>query len=146
MSGLSALPAGFVQALRAIPGRALVASDGGSNGRSQELRRAAVGFALRVSPGRIQGWGVRRPGADQSPFGAEAWGLRLLLLALREAGETGDIWIDNLQVVRIGRRVIAGAPIPKYMTELWAEVALVGQAIQGLRIHWVPSHGKRPEW
>ena len=142
----AAVPAGLADAIRGTQGRALLASDGGSFDRRVEFRRGSVGFAVQGPDGLIRGFGGRRPGLDQTSYGAEVWGLWVLLLALQAAPTPADIFIDNLAVVRTGRRVLGGGAPPKNMPEAWEAIARVGRDLPDVRLHWVPSHGKRPDW
>ena len=86
--------------------------------------------------------GVLR-GMDQSAMAAELEALLVTLRALRAAGRSSAIIVvDNLNVVRGAN---AGR-LDGTRGAAWREVARLLQALPGVEIHWVPSHGKHKWW
>lgn len=145
-----AIPEDLVEAIRDSArhpsGRALLASDGGSMGAEYPTRRASVGLAVRSCTGEVKGWGVARPGRDQSSFGAEFWGLWVLTKALAAAAVPADAWIDNLSIVNKGRAAWGGRWTERRMAAAWWHVRHSARDLHDLALRWCPSHGKQPDW
>ena len=142
------LVAALLDAAQHTTGRALVATDGGSAGEGRDLthRRGAVGIAVRSATGDQLGFRLPRPGLDQTAYGAELWGLWVITAALAEAAVPADVFIDNLSVVRGGRRAWADGVLSRRQPEAWHAIQTQARRIADATLHWCPSHGKNPEW
>ena len=126
----------------------LVATDGGSEGSNFDTRVAGWGahtdgpeLERATASGSV-------PGLDQTAYAAELWALVELLRAAT-AARVGSIIviIDNKSVANraaaIARGAVAGAV---NCPEAWAHVASMLANLPGSEIHWVPAHGRHPEW
>ena len=58
------------------------------------------------------------------------------------------VFIDNVSVGNIARRIAHGKGVPKKSPycAAWNEVARLISLILPIRVYWVPSHGKHEEW
>lgn len=136
----------LVQALQAATpepdGLILIATDGGSEGASAATRVAAWGasFAGNTFGGRV-------PGSDQTAAAAELWALFEVLLAAQAANVAVRIVIDNRGVAQTAARLLCTSePLPRSKPLAWSRVRDVSRTLPAIAIHWVPSHGKRPDW
>ena len=70
----------------------------------------------------------------------------MITAALAEAGVPADVFIDNLSVVRGGRRAWADGVLARRQPAAWHAIQTQAQRIADATLHWCPSHGKNPDW
>ena len=122
-------------------GRAVIATDGGAQGKIFKERVAAYGVAVGM-----RSWNGRVGGIDQSAYMAEVWALYKVLKSIEGLG--GEIWIiiDNYAVMdEADRRRRGFKKMSGCCPGLWFEVQQLIDRTLGLRFGWVPSHGKKME-
>ncbi|CAE8687780.1 unnamed protein product, partial [Polarella glacialis] len=130
------------ESLRLHGAAVLVAADGGSQGKVADERVAAWGVALA---GHSEGGSV--PGMDQTSAAAELWALIELLRAAAAALAPLIVIIDNKGVANRAAALARGLTrVSRAAPQAWAEVRELLALISGTSVHWVPSHGKHPEW
>ena len=122
-------------------GRAVIATDGGAQGKIFRERVAAYGVAVGMRT-----WNGRVGGIDQSAYMAELWALYKVLKSIEGLG--GEIWIiiDNYAVMdEADRRRRGFKKLSGCCPGLWFKVQQLIDKTLGLRFGWVPSHGKKME-
>ena len=119
--------------------RAVVATDGGAQGRVFRERVAAYGVAVGNKT-----WHGRVGGIDQTAYMAELWALYKVVKSIEGLG--GEIWIiiDNFAVMSEAEKRRGGyTRLSASCPGLWCKVQQLMDKTPGLRFGWVPSHGKK---
>jgi len=132
---------------RKTKGHLVVATDGGAIGTSYVERRASWAIATTLEEdvaGPILSY-------DRTAAAAERWAAYFAARGIAEylpvQGRVVTLVIDNLGVCRKMQYLQAKPPPSKWdCPALWWTVYRCLQLAPNLRIAWVPSHGKKPEW
>ena len=120
-------------------GWALIATDGGSKGKTFEERKASYGIAAGQRT-----WEGRVGGLDQTSYKSELWALYKLLKSI--AGVRGRIIviIDNQAVAReAALRKVGQGTKGINCGGLWERIQGELTTCPGIAFEWVPSHGKK---